>query len=86
MLTLALLVVTAADVRAHPVSFKGGWGIMPSYASGWNDLQINYSVTSRWPCWPVKHFNQVTPLILIECDIVSALRLIQLPLYLYYLY
>jgi hypothetical protein len=33
---------------ANPVSFKDGWGIMPSTGDAWTDLQLNYSVTNRY--------------------------------------
>jgi len=33
---------------ANPVSFKDGWGIMPTYMPDWHDLQVNYSVTNRY--------------------------------------
>jgi hypothetical protein len=33
---------------ANPVSFKGGWGIMPAYTPDWSDLEINYSLTNRF--------------------------------------
>lgn len=33
---------------ANPVSFKDGWGIMPSFGVDWSDLDINYSLTNRY--------------------------------------
>lgn len=33
---------------ANPVSFKGGYGVMPAYNHDWADLQLNYSVTNRY--------------------------------------
>lgn len=35
----------AAPVSANPVSFKGGYGIMPAYNRDWHDVQLNYSRT-----------------------------------------
>jgi hypothetical protein len=32
---------------ANPVSFKDGWGIMPTYAPDWSDLDFNYSLTNK---------------------------------------
>lgn len=33
---------------ANPVSFKDGWGMMPTYMPDWHDLQVNYSFTNRY--------------------------------------
>lgn len=43
-----VFVLLPASVFANPVSFKDGWGIMPTYMPDWHDLQINYSVTNRY--------------------------------------
>lgn len=36
-----------ATARANPVSFKGGYGVMPAYNQDWADLQLAYSYTNR---------------------------------------
>jgi len=46
VLTLAILAPNLA--YANPVSFKDGWGVMPSSGKGWRDLQVNYSVTNKY--------------------------------------
>ena len=43
----SILTVTPSTVFANPVSFKDGWGIMPTFTSDWSDVDINYSLTSR---------------------------------------
>ncbi len=46
---LLFLCVTAHRATwANPVSFKGGYGVMPAYNDDWSDLQVNYSVTNRY--------------------------------------
>ena len=32
---------------ANPVSFKDGWGIMPTYSSDWSDFEVNYSFDNK---------------------------------------
>jgi hypothetical protein len=32
---------------ANPVSFKGGYGVMPAYNRDWHDIQLNYSLSNR---------------------------------------
>ena len=46
-LALAGALTLPIKAFANPVSFKDGWGIMPSYAPDWSDLQINYSLSNR---------------------------------------
>lgn len=41
------LLLLPGGATANPVSFKDGWGIMPSYGGDWSDLQFNYSYTNR---------------------------------------
>jgi hypothetical protein len=52
MRSLLLLTAFCAIVHekawANPVSFKGGYGVMPAYNKDWSDLQVNYSVTNRY--------------------------------------
>lgn len=38
--------IYGAESFAHPVSFKGGTGIMPEYSPHRSDLEINYSITA----------------------------------------
>ena len=33
---------------ANPVSFKDGWGVMPTFTPDWSDVQFNYSITNRY--------------------------------------
>lgn len=47
LLIISILFGVPSKAEANPVSFKDGWGVMPSYSSDWNDLQINYSLTNR---------------------------------------
>ncbi len=47
-LVLFLCVTSHQAARANPVSFKGGYGVMPAYNDDWSDLQVNYSVTNRY--------------------------------------
>jgi len=42
----SLMTVTSA--LANPVSFKGGYGVMPAYNKDWFDVQLNYSLTNRY--------------------------------------
>jgi hypothetical protein len=46
LIALALLVFCEI-AHANPVSFKGGYGIMPAYNKDWADLQLNYSTSNR---------------------------------------
>jgi hypothetical protein len=43
---VALCVVLPKTVFAHPVSFKGGYGVMPSYTPERKELELNYSLTN----------------------------------------
>ena len=36
----------SSSVQAHPVSFKGGYGIMPGYTPERKELELNYSLTN----------------------------------------
>jgi hypothetical protein len=45
--TWVMFAALAPLAWANPVSFKGGYGIMPAYNRDWADLQVNYSVTNR---------------------------------------
>jgi hypothetical protein len=46
MVAVALGVVVPNVVFAHPVSFKGGYGVMPSYTPERKELELNYSLTN----------------------------------------
>ncbi len=46
-LLLTVLVALPCSVSANPVSFKDGWGVMPTYASKWSDVSANYSMTAK---------------------------------------
>lgn len=39
--------LSLVEAHANPVSFKGGYGIMPAYNKDWADLQLAYSFTNR---------------------------------------
>ena len=43
---------------ANPVSFKDGWGIMPSYGKDWSDLMVNYSITNRYALGVSQFYRQ----------------------------
>lgn len=47
-LGIATASLLAAPAAANPVSFKDGYGVMPTYSNDWSDLQLNYSVTNRY--------------------------------------
>lgn len=47
ILLLLVLCLLPSAAAANPVSFKDGWGLMPSYGGDWSDLQINYSYSNR---------------------------------------
>jgi hypothetical protein len=47
-LLLVLSITVSRPASANPVSFKGGYGVMPAYNDDWSDLQVNYSVTNRY--------------------------------------
>lgn len=42
-----LLLLLPSPTFANPVSFKDGWGIMPTFTPDWSDLQLNYSLSSK---------------------------------------
>lgn len=48
-IAIAVCIVFAGYTEglAHPVSFKDGIGVMPSYMSYRRDLELNYSITNR---------------------------------------
>ena len=47
-LFLGLIVLTSAHrAFGHPVSFKGGFGVMPEYSPKRSELEINYSLTAQ---------------------------------------
>lgn len=46
LLSALVTLIYGAESLAHPVSFKGGTGIMPEYSPHRSDLEINYSITA----------------------------------------
>ena len=44
---VALVSCWSSVASANPVSFKGGYGVMPAYNKDWADLQLNYTYTNR---------------------------------------
>lgn len=49
LIALFVLSLTSwTSALATPVSFKGGYGVMPAYNQDWSDIQLNYSVTNRY--------------------------------------
>lgn len=42
---LAALLLLVGTAHAHPVSFKGGYGVMPAYTPDRQELELNYSLT-----------------------------------------
>jgi hypothetical protein len=44
---LSGLLMTPPETLANPVSFKGGYGVMPAYNKDWHDIQLNYSLSNR---------------------------------------
>lgn len=57
----SLFIVIALQVPvawANPVSFKGGYGIMPAYNKDWFDVQVNYSVTNRYAVGASSFYRQ----------------------------
>ncbi len=42
-----VMLVTATKALAHPVSYKGAIGIMPNYSRDRQDLEVNYSFSSK---------------------------------------
>ena len=48
LLVLVFCMTASRPASANPVSFKGGYGVMPAYNDDWSDLQVNYSVTNRY--------------------------------------
>lgn len=53
---LALGIIESA--YANPVSFKGGYGIMPAYNKDWFDVQLNYSVTNRYAVGASSYYRE----------------------------
>jgi hypothetical protein len=43
---------------ANPVSFKGGYGVMPAYNKDWFDVQLNYSVTNRYAVGASSYYRE----------------------------
>lgn len=51
-------VVTTRIAFANPVSFKGGYGVMPAYNQDWFDVQLNYSVTNRYAVGASSYYRE----------------------------
>lgn len=51
-------VVTTRIALANPVSFKGGYGVMPAYNKDWFDVQLNYSVTNRYAVGASSYYRE----------------------------
>lgn len=47
VLGACLITVPVFEVVAHPVSFKGGFGVMPEYQPERQELELNYSVSNK---------------------------------------
>ena len=47
LLAVLALLVCSKFASATPVSFKGGYGVMPAYNKDWADLQLNYPTSNR---------------------------------------
>ena len=43
---LLVTLVAVQSALANPVTFKGGYGVMPAYNKDWFDVQLNYSILS----------------------------------------
>jgi hypothetical protein len=56
---IALMATTSLDsALANPVSFKGGYGVMPAYNKDWFDLQLNYSLTNRYAVGASSYYRE----------------------------
>ena len=47
ILNFLFLTLIPRFALANPVSFKDGWGVMPSYTPEWSDLDLNYSLDKK---------------------------------------
>lgn len=55
-LVLTLVIIDSA--YANPVSFKGGYGVMPAYNKDWFDVQLNYSITNRYAVGASSYYRE----------------------------
>jgi hypothetical protein len=56
---LPLIALTVSrSAHANPVSFKGGYGVMPAYNKDWFDVQLNYSVTNRYAIGASSYYRE----------------------------
>jgi hypothetical protein len=39
--------ISFSQAWGNPVSFKGGYGVMPAYNRDWHDVQVNYSLSNH---------------------------------------
>jgi len=46
-ITILAFLMLPGLAGANPVSFKGGYGVMPAYNRDWHDIQLNYSLSNR---------------------------------------
>ncbi len=53
-----IAVVTVQSASANPVSFRGGYGVMPAYNKDWFDVQLNYSVTNRYALGASSYYRE----------------------------
>ena len=58
LLIVCVICALPRGAYANPVSFKDGWGILPSYGGDWADLQINYSQTARLSFGPSEYYRE----------------------------
>lgn len=59
LLFMCTVLLTSADLAwANPVSFKGGYGVMPAYNKDWFDVQLNYSVTNRYAVGASSYYRE----------------------------
>jgi hypothetical protein len=59
LLFICTVLLTSADLAwSNPVSFKGGYGVMPAYNKDWFDVQLNYSVTNRYAVGASSYYRE----------------------------
>lgn len=55
---LLVTLVAVQSALANPVSFKGGYGVMPAYNKDWFDVQLNYSITNRYAVGASSYYRE----------------------------
>jgi hypothetical protein len=58
LLFCIILLASTKLASANPVSFKGGYGVMPAYNKDWFDVQLNYSVTNRYAVGASSYYRE----------------------------